>query len=235
MKKTIFITLSILVIFVGAALLSVSLPRVRQLPVVMTSDATDTAVGEEETTSVGHYEEINISSRVLPYRDIDEIYSTCDYLILAKVTSTSDSYLYNRTFDPDSDVPIAEQLRHLRTPYEVEIIEVYKGVEAISDDTMTVFTTGGTYAGYIVETSFPGLEVGNTYILPVVDFGDNQNFVIRNPMAQVSDLSSESRSAALTSGSAEIIPLMFDSTWEGIDTIADLRDKVAEIETAENE
>lgn len=100
MKKTIFITLSILVIFVGVALLSVSLPRVRQLPVVMTSDATDTAVGEEKTTSVDHYEEINISSRVLPYRDIDEIYSTCDYLVLAKVTSMSDSYLYNRTFDP---------------------------------------------------------------------------------------------------------------------------------------
>ena len=221
MKKTIFITLSILVIFVGAALLSVSLPRVRQLPVVMTSDATDTAVGEEETTSVDHYEEINISSRVLPYRDIDEIYSTCDYLVLAKITSMSDSYLYNRTFDPGSDVPIAEQLRHLRTPYEVEIIEVYKGGEVITGDTMTVFTTGGTYAGYIVETSFPELEVGGTYILPVVDLGDNQNYVIRNPMAEVS---------ALTSGSAEIIPSMFDSTWEGIDTISDLRDKIAEIE-----
>ena len=229
MKKTIFITLSILVIFVGAALLSVGLPRVRQLPVVMTSDATDTAVGEEETPSVDHYEEINISSRVLPYRDIDEIYSTCDYIVLAKVTSMSDSYLYNRTFDPAGDVPIAEQLRHLRTPYEVEIIEVFKGDEAITGDTMTVFTTGGTYAGYIVETSFPELEVGNTYILPVVDFGDNQNYVIRNPMAEISDLSDESRSA-LSSGSAEIIPSMFDSTWEGIDTIADLRDKIAEIE-----
>ena len=221
MKKTIFITLSILVIFVGAALLSVSLPRVRQLPVVMTSDATDTAVGEEETTSVDHYEEINISSRVLPYRDIDEIYSTCDYLVLAKVTSMSDSYLYNRTFDPAGDVPIAEQLRHLRTPYDVEIIEVFKGDTIESGDTMTVFTKGGTYAGYIVETSFPELEVGGTYILPVVDLGDNQNYVIRNPMAEVS---------ALTSGSAEIIPSMFDSTWEGIDTISDLRDKIAEIE-----
>ena len=230
MKKTIFITLSILVIFVGAALLSVSLPRVRQLPVVMTSDATDTAVGEEKTTSVDHYEEINISSRVLPYRDIDEIYSTCDYLVLAKVTSMSDSYLYNRTFDPGSDVPIAEQLRHLRTPYDVEIIEVFKGDTVESGDTLTVFTTGGTYAGYIVETSFPELEVGGTYILPVVDLGDNQNYVIRNPMAEVSDVSSDSRSAVLTSGSAEIIPSMFDSTWEGIDTISDLRDKIAEIE-----
>ena len=229
MKKTIFITLSILVIFVGAALLSVSLPRVRQLPVVMTSDATDTAVGEEETTSVDHYEEINISSRVLPYRDIDRVYSTCDYLILAKVTAMSDSYLYNRTFDPDSDVPIAEQLRHLRTPYDVEIIEVYKGGEAISGDTMTVFTTGGTYAGYIVETSFPELEVGGTYILPVVDVGDNQNYVIRNPMAEVSDVSGDSRST-LSSGSAQITASMFDSTWEGIDTISDLRDKIAEIE-----
>lgn len=230
MKKTIFITLSILVIFVGAALLSVSLPRVRQLPVVMTSDATDTAVGEEETTSVDHYEEINISSRVLPYRDIDEIYSTCDYIVLAKVTSMSDSYLYNRTFDPNGDEPIAEQLRHLRTPYDVEIIEVFKGDSIESEDTMTVFTKGGTYAGYIVETSFPELEVGGTYILPVVDLGDNQNYVIRNPMAEVSDVSSDSRSAVLTSGSAEIIPSMFDSTWEGIDTIADLRDKIAEIE-----
>lgn len=230
MKKTIFITLSILVIFVGAALLSVSLPRVRQLPVVMTSDVTDTAVGEEKTTSVDHYEEINISSRVLPYRDIDEIYSTCDYIVLAKVTSMSDSYLYNRTFDPYSDVPIAEQLRHLRTPYDVEIIEVYKGDTVESGDTLTVFTTGGTYAGYIVETSFPELEVGGTYILPVVDLGDNQNYVIRNPMAEVSDVSSDSRSAVLTSGSAEIIPSMFDSTWEGIDTISDLRDKIAEIE-----
>ncbi len=229
MKKTIFITLSILVIFVGAALLSVSLPHVRQLPVVMTSDATDTAVGEEKTTSVDHYEEINISSRVLPYRDIDEIYSTCDYLVLAKITSMSDSYLYNRTFDPGSDVPIAEQLRHLRTPYDVEIIEVFKGDTIESGDTMTVFTTGGTYAGYIVETSFPELEVGNTYILPVVDLGDNQNYVIRNPMAEVSDVSGDSRST-LSSGSAEIIPSMFDSTWEGIDTIADLRDKIAEIE-----
>ena len=160
MKKTIFITLSILVIFVGAALLSVSLPRVRQLPVVMTSDATDTAVGEEEITSVDHYEEINISSRVLPYPDIERVYSTCDYLVLAKVTSMSDSYLYNRTFDPAGDVPIAEQLRHLRTPYEVEIIEVFKGDTIESGDTLTVFTTGGTYAGYIVETSFPGLEIG---------------------------------------------------------------------------
>lgn len=230
MKKTIFITLSILVIFVGAALLSVSLPRVRQLPVVMTSDATDTAVGEEETTSVDHYEEINISSRVLPYRDIDEIYSTCDYIVLAKVTSMSDSYLYNRTFDPNGDEPIAEQLRHLRTPYDVEIIEVFKGDSIESEDTMTVFTKGGTYAGYIVETSFPELEVGGTYILPVVDLGDNQNYVIRNPMAEVSDVSSDSRSAVLTSGSAEIIPSMFDSTWEGIDTISDLRDKIAEIE-----
>ena len=230
MKKTIFITLSILVIFVGAALLSVSLPRVRQLPVVMTSDATDTAVGEEKTTSVDHYEEINISSRVLPYRDIDEIYSTCDYLVLAKVTSMSDSYLYNRTFDPGSDVPIAEQLRHLRTPYDVEIIEVFKGDTVESGDTLTVFTTGGTYAGYIVETSFPELEVGGTYILPGVDLGANQKYVIRNPMAEVSDVSSDSRSAVLTSGSAEIIPSMFDSTWEGIDTISDLRDKIAEIE-----
>ncbi len=229
MKKTIFITLSIFVIFVGAALLSVSLPRVRQLPVVMTSDATDTAVGEEETTSVDHYEEINISSRVLPYRDIDEIYSTCDYLVLAKVTSMSDSYLYNRTFDPDSDVPIAEQLRHLRTPYDVEIIEVFKGDTIESGDTMTVFTKGGTYAGYIVETSFPELEIGNTYILPVVDLGDNQNYVIRNPMAEVSDVSGDSRST-LSSGSAQITASMFDSTWEGIDTIADLRDKIAEIE-----
>ena len=230
MKKTIFIPLSILVIFVGAALLSVSLPRVRQLPVVMTSDATDTAVGEEETTSVDHYEEINISSRVLPYRDIDEIYSTCDYIVLAKITSMSDSYLYNRTFDPNGDEPIAEQLRHLRTPYDVEIIEVFKGDTIESGDTMTVFTKGGTYAGYIVETSFPELEVGGTYILPVVDLGDNQKYVIRNPMAEVSDVSGESRSAALTSGSAEIIPSMFDSTWEGIDTISDLRDKIAEIE-----
>ena len=229
MKKTIFITLSILVIFVGAALLSVSLPRVRQLPVVMTSDATDTAVGEEETTSVDHYEEINISSRVLPYRAIEEIHLTCDYLVLAKITSMSDSYLYNRTFDPGSDVPIAEQLRHLRTPYEVEIIEVYKGGEVITGDTMTVFTTGGTYAGYIVETSFPELEVGNTYILPVVDLGDNQNYVIRNPMAEVSDVSGDSRST-LSSGSAQITASMFDSTWEGIDTISDLRDKIAEIE-----
>ena len=229
MKKTIFITLSILVIFVGAALLSVSLPRVRQLPVVMTSDATDTAVGEEETTSVDHYEEINISSRLLPYPDIDRVYSTCDYLVLAKVTSMSDSYLYNRTFDPGSDVPIAEQLRHLRTPYDVEIIEVFKGDTIESGDTMTVFTKGGTYAGYIVETSFPELEVGGTYILPVVDFGDNQNYVIRNQMAEVSDVSGDSRST-LSSGSAQITASMFDSTWEGIDTIADLRDKIAEIE-----
>ena len=226
MKKTIFITLSILVIFVGAALLSVSLPRVRQLPVVMTSDATDTAVGEEKTTSVDHYEEINISSRVLPYRDIDEIYSTCDYLVLAKVTSMSDSYLYNRTFDPNSDVPIAEQLRHLRTPYEVEIIEVFKGDEAITGDTMTVFTTGGTYAGYIVETSFPELEVGNTYILPVVDFGDDQNLVIQTAMAEIDDELTASVSSVNSNGSAQISASMFDSTWEGIDTIADLRDEI---------
>lgn len=225
MKKTICVILAACTVFAVALLVGLS-------PVGRTQDRliSDSQSAVEDMSTADESKIVNISSRVLPYRDIDRVYSTCDYLILAKVTSMSDSYLYNRTFDPAGDEPIAEQLRHLRTPYEVEIIEVFKGDTIESGTTMTVFTTGGTYAGYIVETSFPDLEVGNTYILPVVDFGDNQNLVIQNPMAQVSDLSSESRSAELTSGSAEIIPLMFDTTWEGIDTIADLRGKIAEIE-----
>ncbi len=215
-KAVIYLSISIVIIVI-------------MISVVMISGKESTAASPELPEEAAANQVVEISSRVLPYRDIDEIYSTCDYLVLAKITSMSDSYLYNRTFDPGSDVPIAEQLRHLRTPYDVEIIEVFKGDTIESGDTMTVFTTGGTYAGYIVETSFPELEVGNTYILPVVDLGDNQNYVIRNPMAEVSDVSGDSRST-LSSGSAEIIPSMFDSTWEGIDTIADLRDKIAEIE-----
>ena len=193
---------------------------------VMISGKESTAASPELPEEATVNQVVEISSRVLPYRDIDEIYSTCDYLILAKVTSMSDSYLYNRTFDPNSDVPIAEQLRHLRTPYDVEIIEVYKGVEAISDDTMTVFTTGGTYAGYTVVTSFPELEVGNTYILPVVDFGDNQNLVIQTAMAKIDSELSASVSSVNSNGSAQITASMFDSTWEGIDIIADLRDEI---------
>ena len=196
------------------------------ISVVMISGKESAAASPKlpEEAAVNHV--VEISSRVLPYRDIDEIYSTCDYIVLAKVTSMSDSYLYNRTFDPNGDEPIAEQLRHLRTPYEVEIIEVFKGDEAITGDTMTVFTTGGTYAGYIVETSFPELEVGNTYILPVVDFGDDQNLVIQTAMAEIDDELTASVSSVNSNGSAQISASMFDSTWEGIDTIADLRDEI---------
>lgn len=215
-KAVIYLSISIVIIVI-------------MISVVMISGKVSTAASPELPEEAAANRVVEISSRVLPYPDIDRVYSTCDYLILAEVTSMSDSYLYNCTFDPDSDVPIAEQLRHLRTPYDVEIIEVYKGDTVESGDTMTVFTTGGMYAGYIVETSFPELEVGNTYILPVVDLGDNQNYVIRNPMAEVSDVSGDSRST-LSSGSAEIIPSMFDSTWEEIDTISDLRGKIAEIE-----
>ena len=215
-KAVIYLSISIVIIVI-------------MISVVMISGKESTAASPELPEEAAANQVVEISSRVLPYQDIDEIYSTCDYLVLAKVTSMSDSYLYNRTFDPAGDEPIAEQLRHLRTPYDVEIIEVYKGDTVESGDTLTVFTTGGIYAGYIVETSFPELEVGNTYILPVVDLGDNQNYVIRNPMAEVSDVSGDSRST-LSSGSAEIIPSMFDSTWEGIDTISDLRGKIAEIE-----
>ena len=196
------------------------------ISVVMISGKESAAASPKlpEEAAVNHV--VEISSRVLPYRDIDEIYSTCDYIVLATVTSMSDSYLYNRTFDPNGDEPIAEQLRHLRTPYEVEIIEVFKGDEAITGDTMTVFTTGGTYAGYIVETSFPELEVGNTYILPVVDFGDDQNLVIQTAMAEIDDELTASVSSVNSNGSAQISASMFDSTWEGIDTIADLRDEI---------
>ena len=215
-KAVIYLSISIVIIVI-------------MISVVMISGKESTAASPELPEEAAANQVVEISSRVLPYQDIDEIYSTCDYLVLAKVTSMSDSYLYNRTFDPAGDEPIAEQLRHLRTPYDVEIIEVYKGDTVESGDTLTVFTTGGIYAGYIVETSFPELEVRNTYILPVVDLGDNQNYVIRNPMAEVSDVSGDSRST-LSSGSAEIIPSMFDSTWEGIDTISDLRGKIAEIE-----
>ena len=218
------------VIYLSVGIVMIMIMIMIMISVVMISGKESNVASPElpEEAAVNHV--VEIISRLLPYPDIDRVYSTCDYLVLAKVTSMSDSYLYNRTFDPGSDVPIAEQLRHLRTPYDVEIIEVFKGDTIESGDTMTVFTKGGTYAGYIVETSFPELEIGGTYILPVVDLGDNQNYVIRNPMAEVSDVSGDSRSAALTSGSAEIIPSMFDSTWEGIDTIADLRHKIAEIE-----
>ena len=227
MKKRLF--------YITAALLVAML--VTLLAVGVINNSSDAQAAVDDAILPCDEKTVKISSSVIAYDNIEQPYNMCDYFVLCEVTSVGQSYLLNNhTFDPESDEPVSKQLRTLRTPYSIEVLEVFKGDSLAVGDVLTVVVSGGTYAGYTVETSFPEIAVGGIYIMPLKYIDTDENAVMINAMAEITDDSVAAASAASaddSDGSAEITASMFDSTWEGIDTLDDLRGEITAIKDSE--
>ncbi|MBQ8510583.1 MAG: hypothetical protein IJ493_11820 [Clostridia bacterium] len=155
-------------------------------------------------------------------KSFNAVYGFCDQMVMARVKSVGESYILGGELDTTGDeASIAQQMIGIRTPYEIEIVNVYKG-DAMAGDTMTVVSAHGTLEGYSVDFGLPIPEVGKTYIMPLsCVYGTDEWSICATAMAEVG-LDVTASTASIVDTTVEIIPLMFESVYEGIHSVADI-------------
>lgn len=184
----------------------------------------------DEIVSKGEKEYIKFSLNFMKIESLEGILGFYDYFVLCKVNSRGKSYLRSGEFDPsETDKSITEQLMSIQTPYEIEVLEIYK---CIQDDfevgnTITAVAAHGEIANYIVDFGLPQLEIGEIYLLPLDHPYSNDEFGIVTSysvkVSQTSELSTDSSKAA------ELEPLMHTEPYKNFQTLQDFEIKVAEI------
>lgn len=163
---------------------------------------------------------LHVQGRINELTTIEEIYDYADYLVVCEVTSKGTAFLMSGELDttlPQNE--IMEALTGLRTPYEITVIESFKG-DLEAGDTFTVLDLQGTLNGYAVDCGLPVLEVGSVYLMPICIAAEDEVYSYSPALvkidAGVSALSADSQS------SADIEPLMFETAYSGIDNYAEL-------------
>lgn len=183
-------------------------------------------------TSISETKVVKMSAKFGTPESFNEVYDFCDCLVVAHVKSIGDSYLLDGELDTSGDeLSINRQLVGIRTPYEIEIINVYKGDFSIGD-TITIVSAHGTLAGYTVDFGLPAPEVGKTYIMPLNSvYGTDEWSVRCTAMAEVV-MDNVGSNVSTMSSAVLIEPLMFDSAYKGLDSIADIETAVSVIKSS---
>ena len=148
----------------------------------------------------------------------------CSYFVVCRVESRGESYLYGKEFVPtDNWLSLQRQFRSMRTPYELEILEVFKGGDEVGEQ-LTAVTSGGEMGGYYAKGNYPPPTVGKVYVMPIGYLDLNDEYAIMGQGVAEVDLGDD----GILSDDDTLTPTYFEGIWEGIDTVADLREYLAE-------
>lgn len=107
------------------------------LPVVCLAGCTGTAETESTTAidtsaavieTIDEDKVIDIGGCVFAPKSLASEVGMSSYFVVCRVESRGESYLYGKEFvQTDDRMSLQRQFRSMRTPYELEILEVFKG------------------------------------------------------------------------------------------------------------
>lgn len=169
---------------------------------------------------------LHVSGMLDAKETLEEVYDYADYVVICEVTEKEDSYLSGGK-QLDTSLPqdeIMEQLIAVRTPYEITIKESYKGNLEIGS-AFTVVSLEGELNGYALDAGLPDLEVGKTYFMPIC-ISDPDEYIPYFP--SLATIASEKKKSS--TGTAEVVPMMFDAPFENIQNLDSLREVLTDLE-----
>ena len=125
----------------------------------------DTSAAEVET--IDEDKVIDIGGCVFAPKSLASEVGMSSYFVVCRVESRGESYLYGKDFVPTDDkLSLQRQFRSMRTPYELEILEVFKGGYEVGEQ-LTAVTSGGEMGGYYAKGNYPQPTVGKLYVMPI--------------------------------------------------------------------
>lgn len=183
--------------------------------------AIDTSDTESET--IDEDKVIDVGGCISSPNSLASVVGMSSYFVVCRVESRGESYLYSKEFVPTDDkLSLQRQFRTIRTPYELEILEVFKGDKV--GEKLTAITSGGEMGGYYAKGNYPPPTVGKVYVMPIGYLDLNDEYAIMGQGVAEVDLGGD----GILSDDDTLTPTYFENIWEGIDTVADLREYLAE-------
>ncbi len=154
-------------------------------------------------------------SSVRFYDSIDECIEKSDFIVRCTVSEIGETYIngdvvLSKNADENE---IHDYIRSIRTPFVLEVSEIYYDTTDSLGDSITVTEYRGTYNGYTLENSFPSYEVGHEYILFIKQAPDGETNIIMHQGS--AELTTQARSNDIT-------PLFNADIFENINTVSDL-------------
>lgn len=169
---------------------------------------------------------LRLGGQISAYNTLPEIFASADYVVVCEVTSRDDSYLIDggelTTGMPHDE--IMKELIDLRTPYEIKVLESFKG-DLAPNDSFTVLGLNGVIDSYAVDTVFPDLEVGGVYLLPICVASEYEAYPYLQGAARLDGY--DSTHALGENSSAAVKTLMYDPPYQEISNVSELTDAVA--------
>ena len=191
-----------------------------------TAEAESTTAIETSADDVETIDEdkvIDIGGCVFAPKSLASEVGMCSYFVVCRVESRGESYLYGKEFvQTDDKLSLQRQFRSMRTPYELEILEVFKGGDEVGEQ-LTAVTSGGEMGGYYAKGNYPPPTVGKVYVMPIGYLDLNDEYAIMGQGVAEVDLGDD----GILSDNDTFTPTYFEGIWEGIDTVADLREYLA--------
>lgn len=181
----------------------------------------DTSAAEVET--IDEDKVIDIGGCIFAPKSLASEVGMCSYFVVCRVESRGESYLYGKEFvQTDDRMSLQRQFRSMRTPYELEILEVFKGGDEVGEK-LTAVTSGGEMGGYYAKGHYPQPTVGKVYVMPIGYLDLNDEYAIMGQGVAEVDLGDD----GILSDDDILTPTYFEGIWDGIDTVADLREYLA--------
>lgn len=184
------------------------------------------ASADADISSIPEDNILRLGGEISAYNTLPEIFASADYVVVCEVTSRGDSYLIDGgelTFGMPHD-EIMKELIDLRTPYEIKVLESFKG-DLAPDDSFTVLGLNGIIDNYAVDTVFPDLEVGGVYLLPICVASEYEAYPYLQGAARLDGY--DSTHAISDNGGAAVKTLMYDPPYKEITNVSELTDAVA--------
>ena len=184
------------------------------------------ASADADISSIPEDNILRLGGQVSAYNTLPEIFDCADYVVVCEVTSRGDSYLIDggelTTGMPHDE--IMKELIDLRTPYEIKVLESFKG-DLAPNDSFTVLGLNGIIDNYAVDTVFPDLEVGGVYLLPICVASEYEAYPYLQGAARLDGY--DSTHALGENSSAAVKTLMYDPPYKEITNVSELADAVA--------
>lgn len=168
---------------------------------------------------------LHISGKIEDIGSLEDVYKYTDYVVICEVTDIGNPYLRSGN-TLDTSLPTSEIMKilvGLRTPYEITVKSSYKG-SLNPGDSYTVVSLEGQLGGYAVDAGLPNLEVGKTYFMPICISDPDESIPYFPALVEIDNTLSKS-----SDNDSAIIPLMFDSPYNGINNLANLLNHLQDI------
>ena len=120
----------------------------------------DLVSSADDVETIDEDKVIDIGGCIFAPKSLASEVGMSSYFVVCRVESRGESYLYGKEFVPtDNWLSLQRQFRSMRTPYELEILEVFKGGDEVGEK-LTAVTSGGEMGGYYAKGNYPPPTVG---------------------------------------------------------------------------